>query len=499
MSHRVLLAGCLLCLFGVGRLPAADPPALDPDTLARRAWTITELVLDKHVEPCTRQEMLLGGVRHLLRATDQQPPADLGRRLSTVTTPEQFAAVLREVWQPAATKPAKPEEVAAAFAGGLVAAAPGRSSLLPPDVAKLSEQVAGNRYVGIGIQLRVSPEDNYPQIVDPARRGAARRAGAKPGDLIVEVDGKNTHGVPLRTAIDWLRGDEGTPLTIVVRQPKETATRTYHLVRAKVPFDTMFGYRRLSEERFRYRVDPDLAVGYVRVVSLNSASLHDLRQLERSLRADGVRALVLDLRSCGAADGQLGSAELVADGLLDGGVLWRLRDGRGVREVRADAECLFRGWPLAVLVGPDLVGLGTEAVAAALQDNGRAVLVGEPVPSRVRHFFEAEPDGTADPGRYVTSLFPLPDGQGTLQLPTARVERAARDRDWPVRPDHVVKLGPKQKEALWEWHRQQEMSDPPADSADKTPPEDPQLTKAVALLRDALQKTSEAPKRTGGD
>jgi C-terminal peptidase prc len=499
MSHRVILAGCLLCLAGAGRLPAADPAAPDPDTLARQGWTITEMVLDKHVEPCARQEMLLGGVRALLRAAEQPVPADLSRRVSAVTTPEQFTALLREVWPPAGKKPEKPADLSAAFVLGLTVAAPGPTRVLPPDVARLSEQIAGNRYVGIGIQIRIHPESKYPQIVDPFRRGAARRAGARPDDLIVAVDGKNTQDVPLRTVVEWLRGEEGTPVTIAVRQPKEQQTRTYHLTRAKVPFDTVFGYRRVSEEGWRHRVDPELPIGYVRVGAINSATLHDLRQLEPTLRAEGVRALVLDLRASGG-EGGLEPAELVADGLLDGGVLWRVRDTRGVKEVRADAECLFRGWPLAVLVSGDLFGVGPEAVAAALQDNGRAVLVGEPVLNRVRnHMVVEEPETAWDPGRYVTSRFPLPDGQGVLEIPTARVERASRDHTWPLRPDHVVKLDKKQHEALWEWNRQQERSDPPAGIADKPAPEDPQLAKAVELLRDALRKAGEAPKRTGGD
>jgi C-terminal peptidase prc len=500
MSHRVLWAGCLLCLAGVGRLPAAEPPAPGPDALARQGWAITEIVLDKHVEPCSRQEMLLGGVRRLLRTAEQPPPADLVRRVSAVTTPEQFAGLLRDVWPPAEKSAKPPEKLADAFLGGLLTAVPGRAAVMPPDMARLAQQVAGNRYVGIGVQVRIHTESETMQIVDAMRRGAARRAGVRADDLVVEVDGKSTHKVPLRTVVEWLRGDEGTPVTIVVRQPKETETRTYRLIRAKVPFDTVVGYRRVGEESWRYRVDPETEVGYVRVLSLNSATLHDLRQAEAALRAEGVRALVLDLRTCGAADGELGSAELVADALLDGGVMWRVRDARGTREVRADAECLCRGWPLAVLVGPEQLGVAPEAVAAALQDNGRAVLVGEPAaPTPRARLLEGEPVSTTDPGRYVASLFPFPGGQGALQLPTARVERAAHDRDWPVRPDHVVKLERKQREALYEWQREQERSDPPAGSADQAPPADPQLAKAVELLRAALAKTGTPAKRTGGD
>jgi hypothetical protein len=160
-----------------------------------------------------------------------------------------------------------------------------------------------------------------------------------------------------------------------------------------------------------------------------------------------------------------------------------------VREVRADPECLFRGWPLAVLVNADMMGLAPEAVAAALQDNGRAVLVGEPVGARVpERSLDGEPAGPPEAGRYVTTLFHLPDDRGGIMLRTARLERAAEERGWPVRPDQVVSVARKQRDTLLEWSRRQEMSDPPAGATDR-PPDDPQLAKAVEILRAALQKS----------
>jgi carboxyl-terminal processing protease len=496
MSHRTLIAASLVCVFGAGLWPAACPAAPAPDTaaFARQVWTITDLVLDKHVAPCTRQEMLLGGVRRLLEAAGRQPPADLSRRVSALTTQEQFTALLQEVWPTEGAKTAKPEELEGSFLEGLLAAVPGKPPLITPAALKLEEQVAGNRYVGIGIQIRLNEEEHFPQIVDPFRGGPARRGGVRAGDLIVEVDGKDTRDVRLRQVVDWLRGEEGTSLTLVVRQPKETETRRLTLTRTKVPFDTVVGFRRQSEEAWGYRVDPDVPVAYARVLTFNSATLHHLRQLERTLRADGARALVLDLRFSTAQGVDLKPAEQVADALLDGGVMWRVHEAGGVREVRADSECLFRGWPLAVLVSGDMMGLAPEAVAAALQDNGRAVVVGEPVAPRVtERSILGEPVGAPDAGRYVTSLFHLPDERGGVMLRTARLERAGRDRDWPVRPDHVVTMDRKLMESLAVWLREQELSDPPAGARDR-PPDDPQLAKAIELLRAALRKGTDAGK-----
>jgi carboxyl-terminal processing protease len=215
-------------------------------------------------------------------------------------------------------------------------------------------------------------------------------------------------------------------------------------------------------------VDPEAGIAYARIDAINSSTLHQLRTLEKRLEAEHCRALVLDLRFC-FGDAGLHYAALVADGLLDSGLLWRWQDRQGqTREWRADPDCLFRNWPLAVLVNGETRDRSAGAVAAALQDNSRAVLVGEP----------AAVDG------FVSTLFPLPDGSG-LALPTGRLQRAS-GRGWPVKPDYEVAMTPAQREALAAWFGAQELPEPPAGAKQ---PSDPQLARALELLRAAVDKT----------
>ena len=120
---------------------------------------------------------------------------------------------------------------------------------------------------------------------------------------------------------------------------------------------------------------------------------------------DGVKAVVLDLRF--AQSGSAHNAALVADGLLDGGLMWRIRDSRqNVRECRADRESLFRGLPMVVLVD-QLTSSPFAWIAAALQDNKRALLIGQTI---VR-------DG------YTKSFVDVPGGELALEMATAHVER----------------------------------------------------------------------------
>ena len=107
---------------------------------------------------------------------------------------------------------------------------------------------------------------------------------------------------------------------------------------------------------------------------------------------------------------------------------------------------------------------------AALQDGGRAVLVGEP---------------TANDAM-VRTLFQLPDGKSAVSILTGRLERAVKDRGWPVRPDHAVASGKDQKAAVQKWLADKQLPELPAGTDDR-PPEDPQLDRALAALRESLK------------
>jgi carboxyl-terminal processing protease len=241
--------------------------------------------------------------------------------------------------------------------------------------------------------------------VEPFRGGPARRAGALPGDRIVSVDGVATARKRLRQVVEMLRGAEGTAVTVVVRQPM-AEERTLKITRDVVPLDTIFGAHRTKGGAWNYRTKPNEPIAYLRIPELRASTLHELRRLEERLRDERCSALILDLRF--SRGGDLLQAVFLADAFLAGGRIGSVCDVNGTREFEADADCLFRDWPMAVLVGPGTSG-ESEWLAAALQDTGRAVLVGEP---------------TLGQG-YATQLVELPDGLGALdRIRVAMLRRA---------------------------------------------------------------------------
>jgi carboxyl-terminal processing protease len=459
--------------------PAHETPAIsgrqeapyDPAPLARRVWGIMDLVEKNHIEPPTRQAMIEAGARALLATAAVKVPTDLPRRSAAAKSEAQFTALLREIWpttiRDKAVTIAKLEEI---LLHVVLRSIPGQTNLLPPHIARVLEQMATNRYVGTGIEIAPDGKEMCPKVVNPARRGTFRQAGGRAGDLILEVDRKSTREVGLSKIVDWIRGDEGTYVTLVVRQPEETTKRTLRLVRAVVPFDSVAGYRRAGEG-WSYRIDPAVPIGYIAVGSILSSTLHELRQIEPHLRAEGIEALVLDFRSVGRDNNQHATT-LVAASLIDGGLLWRVRDARGqVKDCRAGREGLLHHLPLAVLISADTRDTDRAALAAALQDNSRAILVGE----------------TSAADGYVSTAVGLPDGQGAVAMRTIRLERAVSGRTWPVTPDVPVASSKEQRTALANWFRQRSLVDVPPGFKDQ-PLEDPQLARAVEILRTGLKK-----------
>jgi carboxyl-terminal processing protease len=482
----------VVLLLAAGPALGQANPKPDADALAKMAWKITDLVLEQDIDSPARQQMLLSGLKTLLHNVPGSEQLNLSARVSAVTTPEQFAAILREVLaKPEAAKALADPDENPLFHGLLPRGQTMRgSAYLSPRSLKAHEVLTGNRYVGTGIQIRWSDEEKLTQIVVPFPGGPARKAGARPGDLIVAVDGKDVKSEPLPKIVKRLQGEEGTPVSMSVRQPGQKEVRVLDMIRGVIPFSSWSGYRRLGEESWSFKVDADVPVGYLRLLDVKASTLLELRRIEPVIREQGVQALVLDLR--GAQGSEMTHAALVADGLLDGGTMWRVRDGQGrVKEYKADRDCLFRDWPLAVLVNEYTGGMA-QAVAAALQDNGRAVVVGQPTRGEV----------------YVTTVVRLPDGPGGVMLRTGRFERVGKapkaapmddmEESAPpstrIRPDHEVAIDKKQLGAIMEWQAAQESPEP---KADLKPPADPQFAKALALLREALAKQAPAKKSAG--
>ncbi len=386
-----------------------------PSDLATRIGRITDTVLANHIDPPTRQQMILGGLKALYRTSGVPVPTGLSRRVSELTTSEQLAAVLVNVWPKATAKPIAATALERAMLEGLLTDVPGGAELISEKDRVVTEQSEGNRYVGIHIALGLDDKEKRPSIAQVVEGGPADRAGVKKNDLIDLIDDVDTKGMLLREAVDRLRGQEGTHVTIKVRQPKTTDSRTYTIRRGQHARATVQGAHKRPSGGWDYRLDSSGPIAYLRIMEISASTPHELRRIAQQIENQGSLGVVLDLR--GVTGQSVHPAVMLADMLIAGGTIGRVQTMEREVTYQAEPDALFRTRPIAVLVDPGTRGTA-EWIAAALQDNHRATIVGAPTFSAMN----ANEPG-ASQWTDLRSRVPIGDGTWAIELSTGRLKR----------------------------------------------------------------------------
>jgi carboxyl-terminal processing protease len=236
-----------------------------------------------------------------------------------------------------------------------------------------------------GLGMELEQRDGAVRVIAPTPDGPAARAGIKAGDLIVKLDDEPLTGLPLSEAVTRMRGAPGTPVTLTLRrtQPEEEVTIA------------------LTREVIRRQVLRSSMEGDVLVLRLATFSGPVSAALEQAIAAAAPRkpkAIVLDMRGNGG--GLLNEAVRVADAFLSSGDIVSMRGKSGnQRTWQADADQVLPGLPMVVLLDGRSAS-ASELVAIALQENGRATVMGQ------RSFGK----GT------VQSTFSLGENKGAIKL-----------------------------------------------------------------------------------
>jgi carboxyl-terminal processing protease len=239
----------------------------------------------------------------------------------------------------------------------------------PARAAEFNKDLRGT-YVGIGAE--VSVRDDYLTIVTPLEDSPALEAGVRAGDLVLDIEGESLHQRPIDEWINLLLGEAGTPVTIGVRHLDGTE-ESITIVRQRIITPTVKGVRRIGE-MWDHWLDPELGVGYVRLTQFTNTSVADLRDVLNRLQAEGLRGLVLDLRR--NPGGELAVAIQTADLFLRSGVIVSVKS-RQDRALSwyAQPEGTLPDFPMVVLINGESAS-ASEIVAGALQENGRARVLG---------------------------------------------------------------------------------------------------------------------------
>jgi carboxyl-terminal processing protease len=273
---------------------------------------------------------------------------------------------------------------------GMVGELDPHSSFMNADEFEDLRIATEGNYSGIGVEVAL--ESGVIVVIAPIDGSPAARAGIRPGDAIVGIEGRAVGDMALVEAIAAIRGEPGTVINLTLAREAarpfdlavERAIVSVHSVRFEL-LEPGYGYLRISQ--FSETTGPD-----------NVSALNALQKI-----AGGrLRGLVLDLRN--NPGGVLDAAVEVADAFLDTGIIVTAEGRSKESQFRMDAAAgdLTHGAPIVVLVNEGSAS-ASEIVAGALRDNGRARLIGR------RTFGKGS----------VQTVMPLSDGQA-LKLTTSR-------------------------------------------------------------------------------
>jgi carboxyl-terminal processing protease len=264
------------------------------------------------------------------------------------------------------------------------------STFMSPEVFKEMQTETRGSFGGVGFEITI--RDKVLTVVAPIEDTPASRAGILSGDRVLLIDGKSTKDMTLVDAVKLMRGPQGTQVTITIMRSGFTEPKEITLTRAIIPIRSVRS--RMVEEGY----------GYIKINQFIEKTHSDMKAaLDRLESKEGtLKGLILDLRN--DPGGLLDQAVKVADEFLDSGLIV-YTEGRveGQRmKFYAQQKAKEHEYPLIVLVNAGSAS-ASEIVAGALQDHGRAVILGTP---------------TFGKGS-VQTIIPLEDGSA-IRLTTAR-------------------------------------------------------------------------------
>ncbi len=350
---------------------------------------------------------------------------------------------------------------------GMLATLDPYSQFLDPDSYNELKIDTEGQFGGLGIEITI--KDDLLTIISPIDDTPAFKAGLKPGDRIVKIDGQLTRGITLLDAVKKLRGKSGTQVTLTVLREGDNELKDVALTRDIIKIQSVREAKVLEDH-----------IGYVRVSDFRENTNKDLENALNKLKDEKIDSLIVDLRN--NPGGLLDVSVTVSELFLERQQLIVSTKGR-LRsqnlEFRSRRDGVARDFPLVVLVNEGSAS-ASEIFAGAMQDHRRGIILG------------MKTHGKAS----VQTIFPLKDGSA-LRLTTSKYFTPAGrsihghgidpDVQVPLEPDREKDKDEKEKEKDKEKHQAEDVFNSiehPNNKAEaKKEPMDSQLARAVDLLK----------------
>jgi len=289
------------------------------------------------------------------------------------------------------------------------------SAYMNPETFEESQTETSGQFGGLGIE--VTMEAGVVKVIAPIDDTPASKAGVKAGDYIVRIDGEQVQGKTLMEAVNLMRGPVGTSIEITVRRKGLKNAKIFKITRKVIEIKSVVA-KQISNK-----------VGYLRLRAFNENSSDQLKKeiskIEKNSKTVGY---ILDLRN--NPGGLLSQAIRISDFFLDDGeiVSTRGRKNRENRRFFAKKGDQIKGKPLVVLINNGSAS-AAEIVAGALQDQKRAILLGEATFGKgsVQSIIPLRNRGAI---RLTVSKYYLPSGKSISEvgvLPDIKIEEEGKE------------------------------------------------------------------------
>ena len=234
------------------------------------------------------------------------------------------------------------------------------TSYVPPEAFQIENQDLYGSFEGIGATVQMHRNG---LVVSPIEGSPAEQAGLRPGDIIIAVNGESIIGLSLLEAVNMIRGPKGTEVRLLVKHLSEAGEVEVVVVRDRIPLESV-----------RVRSRPEDRFAHIRVTTFFKDTPQKLADAIETAQTDGAEGLILDVRD--NPGGLLSSVVDVVSMFIEDGLVMYQVDGSGNRSDHETANPgMFADIPLVVLANESSAS-GSEIVVGALQDHGRAPVVG---------------------------------------------------------------------------------------------------------------------------
>jgi carboxyl-terminal processing protease len=307
------------------------------------------------------------------------------------------------------------------------------SSYISPEDRKRFKEIVDQEFGGIGIQVNIPPSTKRLTVVSPLPGTPAYRAGVQAGDVIMKIEGKSTKGYTIQDAVKLLKGKPGEAVTIEVKHAGSKENVEIKIVRAVIQVSTVLGDKYNADGSWNFLFDEEHNIGYIRLTHFSKRSTDELREALDGLTKNGMKGLILDLRT--NPGGLLAQATAIADMFIEKGRIVSTK-GRNTHKRVWNAKKVgtYSGFPMAVLVNRYSAS-ASEIVSACLQDHKRAIVAGERTWGKgsVQNVIDLE--GGSSALKLTTASYLRPSGKNIHKFPGAK-----ETDEWGVMPDEGYEL-----------------------------------------------------------